>query len=131
MQNGTARVLFDTSALIELFDSTKIGKEVEQMLIQANEVLLPPVVMAELISKLARKGFEPEVFVSKLENLATIPSMDIEIAKRAGELHSQLRKKSANVSLIVCIIIAHAEQEDAVVVTTDTHFKPYKQSKIL
>lgn len=123
--------LFDTSALIEFFDSTAKGIEVQKILEENTRFSVPSVVIAELISKLKIKGFDPNVFVDNIHKSADVLVLDSKIAKRAGELHAKLKKQIERISLSDCIIMAHAEAEDAFVVTCDTHFKDYKKVRLL
>ena len=125
------KVIFDTSALIELFDLTKKGEAVRDVLKTNNTFFVPSIAVAELISKLKRRNFDPKKFIEKVESSTVILSLDTEIAKRAGELHAELRKKQSDISLADCVIIAHGEVEDAMVLTCDQHFKGYSKAKVL
>jgi predicted nucleic acid-binding protein len=121
------RIIFDTSALIEFFDLTKKGEKVKEILQTDGTVLVPSIVVAELVSKLKRRKFDPTEFVGKLESSTEILPLDWRIAKHAGELHAELRKTDDTISLADCIIMAHTEFEDARVLTYDGHFDGFKK----
>lgn len=125
-------ILFDTSVLIEFFDKTEKGKIVQEFFSsQRNILFIPTMVLAELTSKLRRKNFEPSQFISAIVFSATVLPLDQETAKRAGELHSQLHTKNKNVSLGDCVVMAHAENEGALIITTDEHFKNCPNAKVI
>ena len=131
MAAGMNKVVLDTSALIELFDLSASGMEVRKIIEQTEEVLVPVIVLAELISKLKRRNFEPEKFVSELEAEACLLPLDAETAKNAASLHAELRKTENQISLAGCIIMSHAEKEEAVIITKDSQFRNFKNILIL
>lgn len=125
-------ILLDTSALVEFFDSTSKGKLItEEMLSPEATLFIPSIVVAEITSKLARRGFNSAKFLGELESSASVLSLTSNVAKRAGDLHAELRKKDKDISLADCIIMVHADDEGALIITTDEHFKLYKNAKII
>ncbi len=129
--SGTNKIILDTSALVELFDGTEKGKEVEKQIENCDEALLPTLVLAEFTSILKRRGFEPIKFLSNLTVSTFILPLLSPIAIAAGGLHAEIRKKEKDISLADCIVMVHAERENAKVITTDPHFKHCKNAVIL
>ncbi len=125
------RIFFDTSALVEFFDATAKGKEVSKFINADYDLFTSSLVLAELTSKLKRRKFDPEGFMKALESSMQIMPLTSEIAKRGGYLHSQLKPKVPNISLADCLIMTHADDEDALVITCDRHFEHYKKARIL
>lgn len=126
------RILYDTSALIEFFLASLNGERVKELFLSEEiENLIPSVVFTELVGKLKRSNKNPTKFVSLLEENSTVVELDLETAKKAGEIYAILKPNEANISSIDCIIIAHAELADANIITKDHHFKNYKKSIIL
>lgn len=130
--NGESEILYDTSALIELFLGSDKGEVVKELFVDENTAnLVPSVVLLELISKITRAGKDPKRFVALIEQNCTVLALTSEIAKNAGNLHAELKKKDKQISMADCVIMAHAEIENALIVSKDQHFKHYKNSKIL
>jgi predicted nucleic acid-binding protein len=124
--------VYDTSALIEFFQGTAAGAEVRKLFEnEAVENNVPSVVICELVSKLKRAGIEPFEFVSVVEKNAIVLGLDLAIAKQAGHLHAELKAKEPGISMVDCIIMAHAETVGGTIVSKDTHFKHYDNAKIL
>jgi len=130
--SGENNIIFDTSALIEFFLGSKSGEEVKDLFIDENTSnFIPALVMAELTSKLMRAGKNPEKFTNVLEQNSTTLDLDLSTAKKAGELHSILKKKNNEISLADCVIMMHGKNENGMIVTKDSHFKHYEKAKIL
>ncbi len=126
------RLLFDTSALIEMLSGSPKGKEASSLFLsEDSRPLVASVSIAELASKLRRHSVAPEEHVRRISDSAEMLPLDSETALRAGSLHAQLKAKNKNISLADCVIMAHAEREGATVVTTDHHFLLYKHSRLL
>ena len=125
------KILLDTSALVEYIDRTTKGEEVRKDIEDENTtILVPSVVIAELTSKLKRKKINLDI-IERLIAGAHILPLDEVIAKNAGTLHAELKIKIENISLADCVIMTHAENEDAKIISTDHHFKNYKNTKII
>ena len=126
------KIIYDTSSLLEMFLGTSAGEQVKELFIDENtENLIPTVVFSELISKLKRSAVDPMLFIDTLEKNALILELDMETSKNAGFIHAGLKSKEPKISLIDCIIMAHADVEDALILTLDSHFSHYKNAKLL
>lgn len=128
-----SKIIYDTSSLIELFQGTKVGKKVEEYFTSEKiQNLIPNLVLAELTSKFIRIGENPKKYIDTLEKNCIILNLNSEIAKMAGSIHADLKKKEPKISLIDCIIIAHGYFEGEIrIITTDKHFKNYKNSIVI
>ncbi|MCI0503369.1 PIN domain-containing protein [Candidatus Micrarchaeota archaeon] len=130
--SGESSVVYDTSALIEFFQGTKSGAEVRKLFENDDlENNVPSVVICELVSKLKRARIEPSEFVSVIEKNAIMLELDLAIAKQAGALHAELKAKEPGISMVDCIIMAHAETVGGMIVSKDLHFRHYGNTKIL
>ena len=126
------KLIFDTSALIEMHEGSKLGEEAKQLFLAENTLpFVASISIAEFASQLMRKGTDPDEQLHRIFEFADMLPLTSEIAMRAGLLHAKLRKKSKNISLADCIIMAHADREGATVVTTDCHFSLYKNTRLL
>ena len=122
-------IILDTSAVVEYIKQTDKGAVVRTYLQNPeNIIILPSVVIAELKSVLIRRKLNSNVINLLIES-CTILDLTKEIALIAGELHSKLRQK--NVSLADCIIMAHVEQSNSLLLTSDIHFKNFKNAILL
>ena len=131
MKNGID-VLYDTSALIEFLLESKSGERVKESFISDDvQNCIPSIVLAELVSKLSREGINPSRFVKILEENSVILPLTSEVAKDAGKIHSELKKKEERVSLTDCIIMAHGKSRNARIMTKDKHFRHYRNAEIL
>jgi len=126
------KLIFDTSALIEMYDGSQKGAAAMKLFLADDSSPFVAVIsIAEFASRLKRKAKEPEAQLSIISESAEVLPMTHEIALRAGLLHAQLRAKNDSISLADCIIMAHAEEIGATVVTTDRHFSLFKNSILL
>ena len=116
------RYIIDTSALIELYLESEKGEKVLAKIKNA-ATLVPSIVVAELKRKLEREGLDSSSFIHGIKETSLVLDLTFEIANAAGKKHSELRKKFPNISLADCIVMAHSEQENVKVITTDGHFK--------
>lgn len=124
-------ILLDTSILVEFFDSTAKGVILKEYFNSDYRIFTPSIVIAELSSKLKRKGFEPTRFINEIKNSTNVVSLNEIVAEESGKLHAELRKTNKNVSLADCIIITHAKTLNSKVITCDRHFENYKNSIII
>ena len=122
-------IILDTSAVVEYIKQTDKGAVVRTYWQNPeNIIILPSVVIAELKSVLIRRKLNSNVINLLIES-CTILDLTKEIALIAGELHSKLRQK--DVSLADCIIMAHVEQSNSLLLTSDIHFKNFKNAILL
>jgi len=127
-------IILDTSILVEYVFATKTGKVAKEIIEDpGNIILVPSIVLAEFVSKLERIGNRnTSEIVTALGGYSTFMPVNWETCLRAGRTHAELKKIEDNISLVDCIIMEMAkEHKNAIVLTTDRHFKHYKNSKIL
>ncbi len=116
------RLLLDTSAWIEYFLGSDLGKRVSSMIDDSPDVLivLPNVVASEVISKSIRLGFSPLIVHPPLRKC--VPPIETkEYYFEAGKKHAELRKIIPHFSLVDAIILTLAEKNKATIITKDTH----------
>ncbi len=132
MTRGFERVVVDTYAWIELFTNGPRAGLVKKVLLEAEELYTPDIVLAELARKYAREGVDAARVKQRLaviERLSTILCIDPELAARIGDAHSKLlehaRKRGlkSKPSLADAVILAAAWVLRAKVLTGDQHFE--------
>lgn len=125
-------IVLDASALVEYADATGKGKLVQELVENhKNVILVPSIALGEFVSLLERRGFNSEKVLAPLLDFVVPVEVKPGHCIRAGKRHSELRKIEKDISLADCIIMEIAYEHDALVLTTDSHFKHYKNSKIL
>ena len=118
------RLVFDSSAWIEHFEGTKTGERVGKMLLDGeNSIITPNIVALEVVSKLIRKGMDPKMAKAAIRSSSVQVEEKIEDYLEIGELHASLRKKHPNISMTDAIILFLAKKHNASVVTKDFHLK--------
>ncbi len=79
--------------------------------------------MAEIVSKFIRRGRDPRLALRALEDNSTLQVVDTGLAKLAGELHADIKKKIHDFGLADAFVLATARSKVANVLTGDPHFK--------
>jgi len=125
------RYLIDSSAWIEYLEGSSIGEEVHRVLESKEEVFILALNIAEVISKMKRKGKNYQVAYESMIKNSKVVEVTPKIAMEAGLLHSEIKPKNSSFSLADALIIKSAESISAKIITKDHHFKDFKESIIL
>ena len=123
------RYVIDAYAWIEYFRASKSG-EVAKRYIESEDSATPTVVISEISRKLLSEiEMGNETQEGRLERLeftratTQIVSLDFEIAKKAGEIDLEMKKKKRGWGLADSIILCTARVANGIVVTGDEHFR--------
>ena len=123
------KIVFDTFAWVEYFNGSEIGTKVKQILeSQENEIFTSIITIAELASVLKRDERDAELSCKIVRDLSKIYFIDLELAKEAGILHVEMRKKLKYFGMIDCLILLTARKLSAKILTGDPHFKGFKEA---
>jgi predicted nucleic acid-binding protein len=122
--------VMDTSAIVEIMRGTEAGRKALEVLGDADLVVIPSIVLAELTSYVLRNGIDLK-YVREVEKGSLVAELDGKIARSAGKRHAKLRKLQKGISLADCIVMATAKEYDGVVITKDHHFELYEGEKII
>ena len=118
------KYLLDSFAWIEYFEGSSHGEKVEKIVSDPdNEVLTCAVMVAEVVSKVKRSKKDENLACMAMETLSRILEIDTELAKRAGSIHANMRKKFKDFGMMDAFLLAAAQQTSATIVTGDPHFK--------
>lgn len=125
------KIVVDAYAWIEIFIGNEKGKRAKEILEQADEILTPDTVMAEIARKYTREGAEQQTVQSRLETItaaSTINPIDTELALEAAKCYLKLsqearKTKLSTPSLFDAITLATAKLLEAKVLTGDEHFR--------
>ena len=125
------KLVVDSYAWIELFLGSQKGLKVRRMMIDADEVRTPDVVLAEISRKYMREKAEKDTVKSRLETITSaslVTPVEIEVAMKAGEASIELAARAAKQrrrapSLFDAIVLATARVHNSKVLTGDEHFE--------
>ncbi|RLI27238.1 hypothetical protein DRO58_04625 [Candidatus Bathyarchaeota archaeon] len=123
------RYIIDAYAWIEYFIGSDAGKKVKEVLEDGScEVYTCTVTVAEIVSKVAREGRNPEVAYDILLSNSNIIDADHELSKDAGILHAEVRKTVKDFGLADAYVLASARRLKAKILTGDPHFRGFKEA---
>lgn len=126
------RLLLDSSAWIEYILGSSKGEEVFEILKQnQDEIYSLSLILAEVVSKFKREKQDFSLAFRIISSNSRILEVSPEIAKEAGLLHAEAKKKKRNFGLIDAIIWTVAKKLNAKLVTCDSHFKSFKNVILL
>jgi predicted nucleic acid-binding protein len=125
------KIVVDSYAWIEVFSGTAKGEEAKKNMEQAESVLTPDIVLAEVARKYFRAGIAEGTIRKRLATIleASEPAhIDDITAIAAAMTSSELEKKakearSTKPSLFDAIVLAIARTNQAKVLTGDKHFE--------
>ena len=131
MRETAVKIVADAYAWIELFSGTQKGEFVKGKMEEAETVITPDIVLAEVARKYIREGIKEEATHQRLSTIleASEPAyIDDGIALEAAKayLHLEKRAKEAGLgkpSLFDAVVLAVARKSDAKVLTGDVHFE--------
>lgn len=125
----SGRYLLDTNIVIGLFANEPA---VVQHLEDADEVLIPSIVMGELYYG-AHKSSRVKENIAQLDDFASstvVLGCDTQVARRYGEVKERLRQKGQPIPENDVWIAAIALQHDVTLITRDVHFSEVEGLKI-
>lgn len=116
--------MVDAYAWIEYLDGTARGVKVRDLIEDPhNTNFTSAVTLAEVVSKFARKGRDIKLALRALEDNSTIQPSDTILAKLAGEVHAEVKKKVHDFGLADAFVLATARSKLSKVLTGDPHFR--------
>ena len=116
--------MIDAYAWIEYLDGTSKGAKVRDIIEDPHNTCVTSVVTAaEVVSKFVRRGKDPRLGIRALEDNSQLQPVDMSIARSAGEIHAELRKKVVDFGLADAFVLATSRNKPSKVLTGDLHFK--------
>jgi len=116
------KYVIDTYAWVEYFKGSEEGKKA-QPYIEGNESATSVFAVAELAEKYEKEEKELEEDLQFMMSKTKFVEVTLEIAKRAGVINANNKKKIKDWGMADAIIFATAQSIGARVVTGDQHFK--------
>jgi predicted nucleic acid-binding protein len=125
------KIVADAYAWIELFAGTRKGGFAKSRMEEADAVITPDTVLAEVARKYIREGIKEEAVRQRLSTIleASEPAyVDDGIALDAANAYLQMEKRAKDAglqkpSLFDALVLAIARKNDAKVLTGDEHFE--------
>lgn len=125
------KIVADSSAWIELFSGTSKGEEAKSKMEEAESVITPDTVLAEVARKYLREGIKESIIRHRLSTIleASEPAyVDDTTAIEAAKTYVQLEKKAREErlkkpSLFDAVVLAVARINQGKVLTGDEHFE--------
>ncbi|ODS38880.1 MAG: hypothetical protein A7316_06840 [Candidatus Altiarchaeales archaeon WOR_SM1_86-2] len=120
------KYVIDSYAWVEYLDGSKAGRKVKEILESESEVYTSAISIAEIVSKAKRSGADVKVALNAMTILSRIVDIDFNMAKNAGKIHAEMRKKIKDFGLGDCFVLECAKRVNGKVVTGDEHFRGMK-----
>ena len=126
------KYIVDSWAWIEYFRGSESGAKLNDILDDATtEVHTSSITIAEVVSKTAREGRDPNAAYEMLLSNSQIIKVNEQISKQAGLLHAKMRETRKDFGIADSIVLASANSLDAKIVTGDAHFKDLKNTVLI
>ena len=126
------RYVIDAHAWIEYFIGSNKGNYVKKILeSNENEIFSSIITIAEVVSITKRENRDAEQKYIDMINLSKIFFLNTELAKEAGILHAETRKKIKDFGLADVFVLLTARKLNAKIVTGDHHFKGFKEAILI
>lgn len=122
----------DAYAWVEYLIGSEAGARIRDVLEEEdNEIYTCAVTVAEVISKTAREGRDPETAYDILLSNSCIIDVDELLSKEAGLLHAEMRKIIRDFGLSDAYVLASARKLNAKILTGDHHFKDIEEAILI
>jgi predicted nucleic acid-binding protein len=123
--------VIDAYAWIEYLDGSKAGGKVRALIEKNDETYTCAMTIAEVVSKVARKGKDMKIAYDVLLSNSQIINVDEELSWQAGLLHFEMRKTLKDFGLADAYVLATARRLKSKVLTGDLHFKGVKEAVLI
>ncbi|MBS3062354.1 MAG: PIN domain-containing protein [Candidatus Diapherotrites archaeon] len=114
--------LLDTSAWIELFQGTKKGERVKNLM-KEERPCMSMVSIAEIAAWVKRENVERETLWTHILNTCTVLDLSPVVSFLAGEISIERRKSVGKWGLMDSFILATARAFSLVIMTADNDFR--------
>jgi len=130
MISKSGRFVVDSWAWIEYLDGSYIGLAAKPLL-EGQQCFTCCITLAEVVSKIRRRKQDEFAALQAVQSMSSVLSVDGNISVDAGLFHAEQRKSKPNFALSDAFIYCCAKRTGAKILTTDTHFKGFKETILL
>ncbi len=118
------KFLIDSWAWVAYLEGAKAGRKVkEEVDDESNEIFTHVVSIAEITSKVKRKGLDVEIAWNAITTNSKVANVDKFDSKEVGLLHAKMKSRVPNFSLGDAFVLAAAKKLAARVLTGDPDFE--------
>ena len=126
------KYVIDSWAWVEYLIGSDYGEKAKQIIEnKENEILTCILSIAEITSMTKRENRDSDSAYKAILSLSKIYNIDNDLAKEAGLLHAEIKKKIKDFGLIDSFILSVAKRIKAKVVTGDEHFRTIKEAVLI
>ncbi len=125
------KYLIDAFSWIEYLEGSSKGERVSNILKSDNEIFVLPLTIGEVVSKTKRKDKNHELAYESITKRAKIISTTPRMAKEAGLLHAEMRKKFSQFGIVDALLVITARNIKARILTGDNHLKQFAETEFL
>ena len=125
------KYIIDAFAWIEYLEGGIKGKKVYEILNSDSENYTLLITIAEVVSKVKRKSLNHKLAYESMIKNTKIFDITPRIAKEAGILHAEYRRKMPQFGIVDALLVIAAKHLGAKVLTGDAHFKSFKEAVII
>jgi PIN domain nuclease of toxin-antitoxin system len=126
-----SKYVIDAYAWIEYLDRSEAGGKVKALLEENDETYTCALTIAEVVSKIARKGKNVKIAYDVLLSNSHIINIDEELSWQAGLLYFEMRKTLKDFGLAAAYALAMARRLKAKVLTGNPHFKSVREAVLI
>ena len=123
-------LVIDTSAWMEYFLGSALGKRVAEH-VSSNTLITPSIVLLELSYKAEHEQWEFERVFDFIKAKSRVFGIGEKMILNFGSLYNRAKATQKDFSLADAIILATALEEQAYLLTKDTHFKNFERVILL
>jgi predicted nucleic acid-binding protein len=125
------KLILDSLAWVEFLSQGQLGPQVEAQSEEAEALLTPDTVLAEISRKFSREGVDSKKLAARLQaviGLSEVVGINLAIAMKVPSSDEDLRRRAkqrgqGSPSFTDAILLATARDVDAKVLTGDPHFE--------
>lgn len=126
------RYVVDTSAWIEYYNGTTIGRKVQEIVEDPEmEIATNIITVAELAAFFQNKGLLFDEFKKNLISLSSFGEVSFAFCEEAGKLYAEIRKERKKISFADVFVLLTARKLNARLLTKDSDFRGFKEAEIL
>lgn len=121
------KFMIDAYAWIEYLSgkSETARKHIENI---ENDLFTCSITVGEVVSKFKREGMDFEKAFNAITSISQVIDADIYLARDAGIMHAEMRKKVKDFGLADTFVLVAARRIKSKILTGDEHFRAIKEA---
>lgn len=123
-------IIMDTSAWVENFEGSILGKIVEEYL-NKESIITPSIVLVELSCKSIKENWDFEKVLRYIKSKSSIIGINEKIILEVGKIYHEIRGDKSSFGMIDAIILTTAKEFNAKILTKDNDFRDLNEAIII